>query len=300
MNSFVADLIGAAVTLLLLGLFGVLGGDDPWKLGKRRRPGSSEAGTKKSSAPIRALMMGHDGRLSTSKATAFAWTIAVVYALATLSVIAIVDDKPFGDSLDQLADSYLLLLGGPFAALVLAKGITVTRINNGTLSKPPAVDPTFSVKDLATNDAGQSDLVDFQFLMFNAVALAYVVVRFSISPHGGLPDLPTAFAGLTSISALTYTANKAVSGATPTVTSASFDPVKRILTVSGLNLGGAAATVRLDDTVVDLLDSTGSQVRFAVPADTTAGAHVVKVSALSGTTTVTAEANVDIPAAAPA
>jgi hypothetical protein len=275
-----ADLIGLAFTLVVLFVLTMLGGGDPWKLGKAN-----------ADAPVRAMLMGKDGRLSTSKVTAFAWTFAIIYALATLAAIAIIEDRSFDSLVSELSNGYLLLLGGPFAALVLAKGITVSRLKNGTLTKPEASEPMFSAKDLTSNDAGQTDLVDFQFLAFNVLGLAYVVIRLSFSPHDGLPDLPSAFAGLTSISALTYTANKAVSGSTPTITSVAYDPATTTVTVSGSTLGGQQAIVLIDGNAVTMAERKATTLSFTVPGGVAAGKHTVTVSVPSGSAVHTVEAD---------
>jgi hypothetical protein len=283
--SVLADLIGVAFVLVVLLVLAVLGGDDPWRLGKNGR------------APVRAMLMGADRRLSTSKVTAFAWTMAIIYALATVSAIAIITDVSFSSMVTQLSEGYLLLLGGPFAALVLAKGITVSRLNNGTLCKPRASVPTFSAKDLTSNDMGQTDLVDFQFLAFNVLGLAYVLVRFSFAPHSGLPDLPSAFAGLTSISALTYTANKAVSGSTPTIHSVEFDAEVRVIKVVGESLGGDQAIVLLDECAVSMVAASTSELSFSRPAAAQAGAHKLLITVPSGTAAYSAEKEFQLPAA---
>jgi hypothetical protein len=70
------------------------------------------------------------------------------------------------------------------------------------------------------NDNGDTDLVDTQYVLFTAVAVAYFVGTLVMTTidylHGsrtdvGLPEIPSALLGLTSLSALTYVGNKTVS-----------------------------------------------------------------------------------------
>ena len=73
--------------------------------------------------------------------------------------------------------------------------------------------------DLIMNDNGDTDLVDTQYALFTLVAVAFFVGTLVVitldSLHGsravvGLPQIPAALLGLTSLSALTYVGNKTV------------------------------------------------------------------------------------------
>src|SRR4051794_21566612 len=64
-----------------------------------------------------AVMLGKDGRLSTSKTVALLWTAVVAYVLFLLLLN---DPGDWNKALKHLAPTYLLLLSGPYAALVLA------------------------------------------------------------------------------------------------------------------------------------------------------------------------------------
>lgn len=194
------------------------------------------------------LVVGADGRLSTSRTITAAWTLVVAWSITTVLLIVIARSglqgcdlaTDFGNKLHPLSDTYLLLLGGPFAALVLAKGITLSRLNNGSLVKTTN-DAGIKPADLVSNDSGEADLVDFQFCLFNLIALVFVVVAFAWHPDAGLPAIPTALAGLTSASALAYTTNKAFVDNQPVINSVdvTVKPHESLgtLTVKGTNLG---------------------------------------------------------------
>ena len=136
--------------------------------------------------------------------------------------------------------------------------------------------------------------LDFQFLMFNAVAISYVLIRFCIYPGDGLPEVPAVLAGITSISALTYTANKAVVSSTPLISGVSPLSVaadEEVL-ISGSRLGGTDAQVLLDDQfalVIDPDTATATGLRVKIPKHTDAGAHTLTVSVLSSTHTLQAK-----------
>jgi IPT/TIG domain len=145
-------------------------------------------------------------------------------------------------------DDYLILLGGPFAALALARATVTTKTDAGTLQKTVATDGTPSLRQALTGDDGNTDLVDTQYLLFNLVALAYVIIGFiytSRGDHPGLPDIPGLLLSLTSVSAATYVLNKTIQNNAPVITSVtplSARPGDRI-TIAGSNFIPDGTTV---------------------------------------------------------
>jgi hypothetical protein len=164
--------------------------------------------------PVPGVLIGADNRLSTSKLSAFAWTWAIAWALLSLAFGDWVGAHTGWEALVKqgLQDEYLVLLGGPFVALIGAKALVTNGIANGTQVKPPADD---SETDLAhrvtqafSDDTGQTDLVDTQYLLFGSIALLVFIVMFLRDPTHGLPSLPEALIGLSSLGATAYIANK--------------------------------------------------------------------------------------------
>ena len=166
-----------------------------------------------------------------------------------------------------------------------------------------AAAPPTGLADLVSNDAGETDLVDSQYAIFNLVALCYVIGVFvTAAVNAGdlatvrLPTIPSALLGLTGVAALTYVGNKAVqqTGA-PRIqsvdqsTAAAGTPV----TVRVVNLDAAAtvantqvlltpqgggATVSIAPTLF-----AGGQVQFTAPLPT--GVFDLSVVAPSGMVT---------------
>lgn len=169
------------------------------------------------------MVVGKDKRLSTSKLQSLLWT----YTLAGM-LLAIIIAKWIGaeDSYTALIDKglpeeYLILLGGPFAAAVASKAIVTSKVTNGTLTKTSGKEKASATDRLGeafSNDQGDTDLVDTQYLLFNLVALVYVIGGFIDDPSSGLPSIPAVLVGLTSVSAATYVSNKAVQRDTPVLT----------------------------------------------------------------------------------
>ena len=117
----------------------------------------------------------------------------------------------------DLWSDYLILLGGPFAALVFAKGIVTAKVNSGTLQKTVPDDGTASLRQVLTNDDGNPDLVDTQYFIFNLVAYVYVII--GTCANNALPEIPALILVLTSPAAATYVINKSVQSNTPKVSS---------------------------------------------------------------------------------
>jgi hypothetical protein len=177
------------------------------------------------------LVVGKDGRWSTSKFQAIAWTLVVIFALfALLFAYLIVQlgdffdwgwaaslQDPLGNSLEDflekgLDESYLVLLGLPLGTAVASKAITLTKVANGTQVKPPkeAGDSTGAVQELVGDDNGETDLGDFQYLLFNFLALGYFLIQFLSHPSQGLPNLPDTLLGLTGVAAAAYVSKKGI------------------------------------------------------------------------------------------
>jgi hypothetical protein len=217
-----AKLWAIAITALLVILFG--GALVPlvarWRAGRlesKLRTGTGDAESRRrlearlqhtrrlADDPGLSALLGADGRLSTSKSIAALWTALIVWVLAAL-ILAWPED--WNAALAQLWPNYLLFIGGPYAALVFAKAAVSSKTGNGTLQKPPA-DGYVRLSDLLGDDRGQRDLVDIQFVLFNLVAVGFViaaVVRAGLPV--GFPEIPAGLITLTAGPAAVYTANK--------------------------------------------------------------------------------------------
>ena len=167
--------------------------------------------------PFFSILLGADGRLSTSKTVAAAWTVVVAYIL--LALIIGWPGSDWDTALKNLSPTYLLLLGGPYASLVLSKGIVNGRVVGGTVQKPDG-DNIPRLSDLVADDRGQTDLFDAQYVLFNLIAIAYVIDAFVRADlTGGFPPIPTGLALVTGGPSAVYVANKALSSNPPVISS---------------------------------------------------------------------------------
>jgi hypothetical protein len=206
-------------TTAILGLLEIVARQDPAP--ERRKLGYLQ------------VILGVDGRISTSKTVVALWTMIFAMALVTLTGMTVFAGLSATAAFGGEWNSFLLLLGGPFASAVLAKGITVAQVSSDPTAKSVtlAAAPTASsaatqtgaspsAADLITDDSGTTSLPDTQYVVFSLVAIVYFVgsflrnlVTFVYTPTAtgvALPDIPSALLGLTSLAALTYVGHKAI------------------------------------------------------------------------------------------
>lgn len=240
------------------------------------------------------LFKGDDLRASTSKVQYLIWTFGIAFVLAYIAARAGIapDDKaPFscGDIKancipNSVWDDYLILIGLPATTAAIAKGITIGKIADGALQKTQA--GSTSPADIATDDRGQPDLVDVQYLLFNLIAFLYVAVHFA--KQGILVEVPGVLLGLTSAAAGTYVLNKTLQNNKPVIVSISPTVITpdMDIRIRGRNLfpPGAGDTVSVDIGGIRTTGQrNGEDVTVVAPAE---------ISDADAAVIVTTEANV--------
>lgn len=225
-------------------------------------------------------IIGLDRRVSTSQLATYLWTGLIGFALLYFVGRAWFDGRPHlfdgvlpgENNPTSVWPDYLILLGGPFVALVAARGIVTAKVATGVVQKTIADDGSASLKQALTGDDDNVDLVDTQYFLFNLVALTYVVI--GLIKRDQLPAIPPLLLALTSTSAAAYVLNKSIQQNAPVVTSltpSAARPGDRIV-VTGSNfapagsiapptvtIGGAQAVVEAPctDTQLSLLVPPG-------------------------------------------
>jgi hypothetical protein len=244
------------------------------------------------------LFVGADNRISTSKTTAVAWTVVVAWMVVSEAFVAALPAHPpdtFSGLLHSASDLYFVFLGGPFAAAAFAKASVQSKIAQGKLTKTPG---TPSASDLISNDNGNTDLYDFQYVLFNILALLIVVFSFGAHPQNGLPDIPSFLAILTGGSALTYTVNKAIAADVPQITSVTPANARigDIITITGVQLFSTTAGAALPTVTIGGISATG----VAIPTGATDTLTATVAAAPAGTPlTGTVDVVVSPPLASP-
>lgn len=193
----------------------------------------------------RDVVVGKDQRLSTSKTVAAVWTCLIAAAFLGLVVAQLLGHPQALDAMAHsgLAGQYGLLIGGPLGAAIVAKGIVGRQVAEDPAAKSVGEGP--SAGQLIQDDAGDTDLGDFQYVLFNLVAIVYFVATLLQHPTAGLPHIPDVLLGLTSVSAAGYVTKKALpsSGATANLDPTSGPPGSKVtITGTGLLTGDTAAS----------------------------------------------------------
>jgi hypothetical protein len=247
------------------------------------------------------LIKGADNRISTSKTIAVIWTLVVAWMVVSEAYVAAFPAHPpntFTGLLASASDLYFVFLGGPYAAAAFAKASTQSKIAQGTLTKPPG---TPAATDLISDDNGNVDLYDFQYVLFNILALLIVAIAFGVHPGNGLPDVPAFLAILTGGSALTYTVNKATAADGPSITSVTpaIARIGDVIKIAGVQMFSANAGGTYPTVTIGGISATG--VDIVQGATNTLTATVA--DAPPGTIPLTGRGAVDVvvspPSAAP-
>jgi hypothetical protein len=207
---------------------------------------------------VSTVILGKDGRTSTSKTFILLWTLLVGWGLIALLIAgelvhihacvkpsevtgSVRGCKADADEVGLLqagwqqflhaglSGSYLVLLGVPAAAGVAAKAITQTQATGSGFKTPNTAtgsNPIGRVTEIFSADDGTTDIGDFQYVIFNLVTAVYFVAQF-VKPDGtGLPTIPDTLLGLTSVSAGLYVGKKAVTRNQPKITGVFPQPVQ--------------------------------------------------------------------------
>jgi hypothetical protein len=187
------------------------------------------------------VIIGVDERVSTSKTVATVWTFVIAAALLGLVYARLIGHPEAFEATNAsgVVGQYALLFGGPLGAAILAKTIVTKQVSENPSGKPPSTEGP-SPSDLIVNDAGDTDLGDLQYVLFNTVALVFMIGTLLHDPASGLPHIPDVLLGLTSVSAAGYVGKKllppeAMSARLSAEAGRAHDPVT--ISVSGLPAG---------------------------------------------------------------
>lgn len=223
-------------------------------------------------------LIGADGRTSTSKTQAGLWTVVLAWGIAFLLGRHLFEHQPLHYVLPQDTwDQYLIVLGGPFAAAVLAKGVVTYKLANGSLTKTTVGPDQATINQVLQNDANQTDLVDSQYFLFNLVAIVYFLAQIARTPV--LPTMPAVLLATTSGAAALYLSYKAAASNKPVISAVVPRTARQgdVLTISGSNIlgGGTPSEVQVQTDKSGTLDvqgnATDSQVKATMPPGATTG-----------------------------
>lgn len=233
-------------------------------------------------SPFTDIFKGADQRLSASKFQFFLWSVVVIFAYASFFMARIAAGKipPDGDL--SIQTNLLLAMGMSITTALGAKGITVSYVNSGAVTKdhPPTGDSQAS--DLAKDDSGVVDLSKLQMLAWTLIALGSYLVnmvrQIHLGGHGldALPDIDQALMVLMGLGHGTYLGKKLIVNTSPTIMS--LDPssgrVGASVTITGSNFNATPAGSRIVVDGIDFVPSppnvtkwSDTSITFVIPAN---------------------------------
>jgi hypothetical protein len=257
------------------------------------------------------LVVGADGRVSTSKLQVILWTYAIAFVF--VGVILRGDASAIPTDIEP---QYLFLLGIPVIGAAGASLITSQKLEGGQIAKVPveetgetsndAPGPLAGLGQVVSDDQGRGDVGDFQYFIFNVVGLVYFFVELLATPNSTLPVLPDTLVALTGASALAYLTKKGVISDTPllnSITPTRVAPGEEIqlsgqhfsMTPSSAAAQDEGPTVLIDGRPATVVAAGPAFIRAKVPSDTAEGTVKVRVHSASGLETEDRELTVQTP-----
>ena len=239
------------------------------------------------------LVIGEDGRPSTSKLKPFLWTVVMIFAYAALYTAKL--RKGSFDPITNIPANLLIAIGLDVATLVAAKGITESQIANGQVEKPPPVTPTTATTVASTANAGPGavfqddngfpELTKIQTITWTgfAIVLYFVAVDAALKivaaadPNSAavtelsLPDIAPAMMVLIGLGNAAYLGKKLVTTDTPVLTAISVDRSLAfpVVTLTGVAFGaiqnGSRITLNEKEIIDPPLEWSNERVKFKLP-----------------------------------
>jgi hypothetical protein len=256
--AFVPYLAGFAALLLAWVLYGLLAGT--WNIWK--------------------LVLGADGRASTSKLQWFLWTVVIVFAYVAIWAARALEGN--FEPITEIPQNLLIAMGLSVTTMAAAKGITASYVASGRLIKTSA-DPEErrdkGLGPIVASDEHDPDLSKVQMMIWTLTAI--VIYLFAVVDQIGgahvLPDIDATLMVLMGLGQGAYLGKKLVTTVTPRLTGLSpgqGEPRTRI-TISGLAFGseqnGSLITLDRDPIAPQGVVWADTQIQFSLPEKPSGG-----------------------------
>jgi hypothetical protein len=239
------------------------------------------------------LVIGEDGRPSTSKLKPFLWTVVMIFAYAVLYSAKL--KKGSIDPISNIPPNLLIAIGLDIATLVAAKGITESQLASGQVEKPPPVTTTTATTVSTTANAGPGAVFQddngfpeltkiqtvtwtgFAIVMYLVAVDAALKVVTAAQPNTpavtdlSLPDIAPAMMVLIGLGNAAYLGRKLVTTDTPVLTAVAVDrkPAFTEVTLTGVAFGSIQNGSRIiinDKEITDpALEWSNERVKFKLP-----------------------------------
>lgn len=233
------------------------------------------------SGGIRELLEGADSRLSLSKFQFFLWFIVLLYSY----IVVYIARYQAGDvsPIQEIPPNLLIVSGASAGTMLLAKGITSSYVQSGTISKTPAEKSNLS--NLVNDDENYSNLSKIQLLSWTLVAIGIYLISIlpqSVKSNGGLIDIDSTLMVLMGLSQGTYLGKKLVTTTMPILNAVapSEGKIGDEVILTGANLGSSQngnVVVFGSITLMSSLEWSPNSIKIAVPQSLTPAATTISV-----------------------
>lgn len=220
------------------------------------------------------VVLGTDGRPSTSKLQLWLWTIVVLFSYVAIYA-ARVKTGHF-DAISDLPANVLIALGLSVVTATAAKGITVSYLQSGDIVKPPATTRTSGASQILREDDGSLDLSKIQMLAWTVVAIGIYLINVGAQikhgPYDKLPDIDAALMVLMGLGQGAYLGKKLVSTDVPRITAVTSQQTAgtTVITIQGDTFGqaqnGGLVTIDGLPLTTSINSWSDTQVVFNLPA----------------------------------
>jgi hypothetical protein len=229
------------------------------------------------------MVVGEDGRPSTSRMQSFLWTIVALFGYALVFSYNCLKTRDCGP-LEGIPKNLFLAMGYSWATTIAAKGITVSYLAEGRISKTSV--RSLQTAFLFTDDRRHPDLIKIQLLSWTVVAIGVFLANlFAIFTPGGepkLPDIGTTLMVLMGLSNGTYLGMKLVSSDVPVLTAIVPAVVtagtKTEIKILGTSFGDFGQVTFDDKPVSDVRSWSNDQILFDLTPE---GHGVVQVGVVA-------------------
>jgi len=226
----------------------------------------------------RKLVEGADGRPSTSKFQWFLWTVVVIFSYVAVYAARVM--KGNFEVITEIPANVLIVMGLSLATMTAAKGIMVSYVASGRMTKTK-VDPKVDSRStglglLVQDDTGFPDLSKIQMVAWTLIAIGIYLIRvvheISCTPPE-LPDIDPALMVLMGLGQGAYLGKKLTTTAVPRLTGLSHGSGKpgTEITLTGMSFGGEqnGSLITIDSNPFHLEpapDWQDTQIKFIIPA----------------------------------
>ncbi|HTV48741.1 MAG TPA: IPT/TIG domain-containing protein [Phycisphaerae bacterium] len=224
-----------------------------------------------------AIVLGADGRPSTSKTQFFLWTVMVIFSYVTLSIAR--GFHGYFDPVNNIPQNILITMGMSIGTAVSAKAITVSYLDSGKISKTHASTDKMvaGLSAILMDDDGDIDLSKIQMMAWTLIAMAVYGARVIHLVNNAsftdpkLPDIDGALMVLMGLGQGAYVGQKLVTTNSAKITSLS---VTHAAPGASINIMGQlfgptqqGNTILIDGTMVPItiIAWSDSQITFTIP-----------------------------------